>query len=152
LYPDEEEVDDDIHMPRSGDDGRLKPKVPELFARDRLLSLFGLLSMLVGLCCVFILLPVLGATGAYNYSYTYHSGEPEDHGSKVEPWAQVNNVKYALLSNVRIGLIDPDTSKSAMTRKSFLGGNLALIFSDELNISNRTFYAGDDPFWTAPNF
>ncbi len=152
LYLDEVELDDDFHMPRSDDDKRLRPTIRDFFAPNRLLSLFGLLFMLIGLCCIFILLPVLGATGAYNYSYPYRSEGPEDKVSKVEPWEKVNNVKYALLQKVRTGLIDPDTPKSAMTRKSFLGEDLALVFSDEFNVPNRTFYAGDDPFWTAPDF
>lgn len=152
LYLDEKESDDDIHMPQSDDDERLKPKLREFFAPNRLLSLFGLLFMFIGLCCIFILLPVLGATGAYDYSYPYHSEEPGNNVSKVEPWQKVNNMKHALLRNVRTGLIDPDTPKSAMARKSFLGEDLALVFSDEFTIPNRTFYAGDDPFWTAPDF
>lgn len=151
LYLDEKESDDDFHMPRSDDDERLKPKIRDLFAPNRLLSLFGLLFMLVGLCCIFILLPVLGATGAYEYPYPYHSEGPRNDTSKAEPWAKVNSVKYSLLQNVRKGPIDPDTPRSAMTRKSFLGEDLALVFSDEFNIPNRTFYPGDDPFWTAPD-
>lgn len=39
-----------------------------------------------------------------------------------------------------------------MSRKStFNGETLDLVFSDEFNNNNRTFYPGDDPFWTAPN-
>lgn len=39
-----------------------------------------------------------------------------------------------------------------MSRKStFNGEALNLVFSDEFNNNNRTFYPGDDPFWTAPN-
>lgn len=39
-----------------------------------------------------------------------------------------------------------------MTRQStFNGEMLNLVFSDEFNNNNRTFYPGDDPFWTAPN-
>jgi beta-glucanase (GH16 family) len=39
-----------------------------------------------------------------------------------------------------------------MTRRSaFDGSTLNLVFSDEFNDDNRTFYPGDDPFWTAPN-
>lgn len=39
-----------------------------------------------------------------------------------------------------------------MTRQStFDGETLKLVFSDEFNKNNRTFYPGDDPFWTAPN-
>lgn len=67
-------------------------------------------------------------------------------------WATVNDRNYSLLSNVRRGLIDPDTPESAKIRKStFDGADLHLVFSDEFNQNNRTFYPGDDPYWTAPN-
>lgn len=51
------------------------------------------------------------------------------------------------MRNMRRGLIDPDTPKSAMTRKSATGELLRLVFSDEFNAQNRTFYSGDDPYW-----
>lgn len=35
---------------------------------------------------------------------------------------------------------------------TFDGSTLNLVFSDEFNDNNRTFYPGDDPFWTAPDF
>lgn len=152
LYPDEEEVDDDLHMPRSDDDKRLRPKLRDFFAPNQLLSLIGLLFMLVGLGCVFILLPVLGASGAYHYSYPKDAEGSDDATSEAQTWTKVNNVRYGLLKNVRTGLIDPDTPKSALTRKSFLGEDLALVFSDEFSRPNRTFYPGDDPYWTAPDF
>lgn len=66
--------------------------------------------------------------------------------------SKVNNRTYPLIENVRRGLIDPDTPKSAYTRKStFDRSVLKLVFSDEFNKPNRTFYAGDDPYWTAPD-
>lgn len=152
LYLDEVEVDDDLHMPRSDDDKRLRPKFRDFFAPNQLLSLIGLLFMLVGLGSVFILLPVLGASGAYHYSYPKDAGGSDDAPSEAQPWTKVNDVRYGLLKNVRTGLIDPDTPKPALTRTSFLGENLALVFSDEFSRPNRTFYPGDDPYWTAPDF
>lgn len=152
LYLDEKEVDDDFHMPHPDDDQRLKPRLSEYFAPRQLCSLLGLLFMLIGLSCVFILLPVLSYTRVSIYSYPYHSEEPQGNSSKLEPFEHVNDVKYPLMQNMRSGLIDPDTPKSAMTRRSFLGEDLVLVFSDEFNAPNRTFYKGDDPFWTAPDF
>ena len=153
LYMDEKEADDDMHMPQPDDDERLKPTTRQLFARDRLCSLFGMLIMILGLCCIFILLPVLSFTGAYDWAYPYESGEPlDDVAERVQPWAEVNKVNYPLFENIRTGLIDPDTPKSAKTRQSYLGEDLTLVFSDEFNKPNRTFYEGDDPYWTAPDF
>jgi beta-glucanase (GH16 family) len=54
-----------------------------------------------------------------------------------------------LLTNLRKGLIDPDTPQSAMTRKSYDGSTQKLVFSDEFNTDGRTFYDGDDPFFQA---
>ncbi|KAL6719929.1 beta-glucan synthesis-associated protein [Lecanora helva] len=152
LYLDEKEIDDNLHMPQSDDDQRLKPKLRDFFALGQLCSLFGLLFMLVGLCCVFILLPVLSYSGTAIYSYPYHSDEPDGNITRPEPDDKVNDVKYPLFQNIRTGLIDPDTPQSALTRKSLLGQDLELVFSDEFNRPNRTFYQGDDPFWTAPDF
>ncbi|EIW55856.1 beta-glucan synthesis-associated [Trametes versicolor FP-101664 SS1] len=68
----------------------------------------------------------------------------------------------AITANVRINatgqapvlfdmpeLIDPDTPDSAKTRTGFDGEAYELVFSDEFNKDNRTFYPGDDPFWEA---
>ena len=54
-----------------------------------------------------------------------------------------------LLTNLRHGLIDPDTPQSAMTRKSVDGSTQKLVFSDEFNTDGRTFYDGDDPYFQA---
>ena len=142
LYVDEKEVDDDMHMPYPEDDARLKPTLKESFAPNRLCSLFGLLFLFAGLLSVFVLLPVLSYTGTPIYSYPY-GGHSNDTNTVGEDWARVNNLKYPLLKNLRTGLIDPDTPRSAMTRQSFGGEELVLVFSDEFNTPNRTFYPGD---------
>ena len=47
------------------------------------------------------------------------------------------------------GLIDADTPKTALSRTGFDGKQWNLVFSDEFNLDGRTFYPGDDPYWTA---
>ena len=54
-----------------------------------------------------------------------------------------------LLKNVRQSLIDPNTPKSAMTKKDYDGKTLELVFSDEFSTPGRTFYDGDDPYFQA---
>ena len=50
------------------------------------------------------------------------------------------------------GLIDVDTPSSALTVTSFADGSeWQLVFSDEFNTDNRTFWPGDDPYWEAVN-
>ena len=150
LYVDEKEQDDDIHNPQPDDDLNLKPKLKDFFQPRQLASLFGLIFLIVGLFCVFIMLPVLSYTGHAIYSYPYNSNAGfNDTAPRVSPADHVNDVKYPLLQNIRTGLIDPHTPASAMTRQSFDGGELQLVFSDEFQTPNRTFYPGDDPFWTA---
>lgn len=47
-------------------------------------------------------------------------------------------------------LIDSDTPQEAYTLTSYQDGSeLQLVFSDEFNVPDRTFYPGDDPFWEA---
>lgn len=47
------------------------------------------------------------------------------------------------------GLIDADTPRSARTKKGTDGKDYQLVFSDEFNTENRTFWPGDDPYWEA---
>ena len=50
------------------------------------------------------------------------------------------------------GLIDVATPKEAYTKQSYMSSDtLELVFSDEFNVDGRSFYAGDDPYWEAPN-
>ena len=53
----------------------------------------------------------------------------------------------SLLKNLRVGVIDPATPKSAYTRKSVDGKTMTLAFSDEFETDGRTFYDGDDPYF-----
>ncbi|WVQ78277.1 hypothetical protein IAT38_000362 [Cryptococcus sp. DSM 104549] len=46
-------------------------------------------------------------------------------------------------------LIDPDTPEWAKTRIGWDKEEWVLVFSDEFNKDGRTFFEGDDPFWTA---
>ena len=146
LYRNEVEADDKWHMPADDDDITFKPDWKDYFHREALVSTIGGAFLILGLCCIFIVLPVL--TFATNI---YQTGSRT--GDSYGPaWAHVNDNKYPLLKNVRTGLIDEATPASALTRTStFDGSTLNLVFSDEFNVQNRTFYPGDDPYWTAAN-
>lgn len=155
LYLDEKEADDDMHTPYPEDDVVLKPKLRDCLRHTPICSLIGLIVMLLGLITLFIILPVLGYSGTRLMLYPHDAPGPKDYTYlPIDPhaWSYVNDVKYPLLQNIRTGLIDPSTPKSAMTRKSVDGDDLQLVFSDEFNGQNRTFYPGDDPYWTAPDF
>ncbi|KAF2771991.1 beta-glucan synthesis-associated [Teratosphaeria nubilosa] len=148
LYSDEKEDDDDLHMPMWDDDVKFKPRFRDHFTRENIVSTFGLVFMVSGLLLVFVVLPVVSYTGTSLFSYPYDTTlDNMIVFGKPEPWATVNNKKYPLMSNLRTGLIDPDTPSSASTRKGVNGDIYKLVFSDEFNDNNRTFYPGDDPFW-----
>ncbi|KAF9693139.1 hypothetical protein EKO04_008888 [Ascochyta lentis] len=152
LIGDDDESDDEMHMPRPDDDIKYKTKVKDHFDRDNIVSTIGLFIMIVGLFFVFLGLPILSALGIIGYNSFY--GTPLSQMSKypqAEPWAIVNDRKYPLLQNIRTGLIDPDTPKSAMEKKGEFGDEYELVFSDEFNDNNRTFYEGDDPYFFAPD-
>ena len=54
------------------------------------------------------------------------------------------------MGNMRFSLIDPDTPQDVLTKTSVDGSQeLQLVFSDEFNVDGRSFYPGNDPFWTA---
>lgn len=152
LIGDEAELDDDMHMPQPDDDIRYKVTWKEHFSRENIVSTFGLLLMIVGLSFVFFGLPILSALGVVEYGSWYGTPLSQmSHYPKPEPWAIVNDKKYPLLQNMRRGLIDPDTPKSAMEKKGQFGDEYELVFSDEFNDNNRTFYEGDDPYFFAPD-
>lgn len=46
-------------------------------------------------------------------------------------------------------LVDPETPSNVQTRTGIDGEQYTLVFSDEFNKDGRTFYPGDDPFFTA---
>ncbi|KAL6704262.1 beta-glucan synthesis-associated protein [Coniothyrium glycines] len=153
LINDPSEPDDEMHMPRDDDDIKYRPKLSDHFSRDSIISTIGLAFMLLGLLFLFIGLPVLSALGVIDYNSSF--GVPLSmlpNPYRQEAWATVNNRDYPLLQNIRKGLIDPDTPKSALTKKGQFGDDYVLVFSDEFNDNNRTFYEGDDPYFFAGDF
>ncbi|KAI9753628.1 MAG: hypothetical protein M1815_006087 [Lichina confinis] len=143
MFLDEKEPDDDLHMPCHDDDLRFKPRFREYLHRDYIISCIGGTLLIAGLLALFVVLPVL--------TYAGITGPRPRSLRETDPSAWVTDQKYPLLKNLRTGLVDPDTPKSAMTRHSIGGEKLELVFSDEFNEPDRTFYPGDDPYWTAPD-
>jgi beta-glucan synthesis-associated protein KRE6 len=152
LYTDEAEDDDNDHMPKDDDDIIFRTKFRDYFNRRIFVSTIGAIFLILGILTLFIVLPVIFFLGKVrmalpgaDYNYFPDTRPPRT-------WAWVNDNNYSLLTNSRTGLIDPETPDSAKVRKStFDGADLHLVFSDEFNQNNRTFYPGDDPYWTAPN-
>ncbi|KAL5371868.1 hypothetical protein DPSP01_013933 [Paraphaeosphaeria sporulosa] len=153
LWGDEAEDDDALHLPHPDDDKLFKVNWKQRFSRDQIVSTTGVIFMILGLFMVFIGLPILTYTGIIDYVSGYETSLNEltaVHPRK-EDWAWVNDKDYPLLWGVRRGLIDPDTPEHARRKLGEFYDEYELVFSDEFNVNNRTFYEGDDPFFFAPD-
>ncbi|KAG2736518.1 hypothetical protein G9P44_000608 [Scheffersomyces stipitis] len=142
LYIDEKEPDDYLHNPDPVKDAEYDKNrfVYDLKTLDKraLGGLLGVIFLLVAAICVFVVLPVLTFSRA-GVHYT-----PEE-------YEILTHYQYPLLSAIRTNLVDPDTPSDALTIKAQDGSNWSLVFSDEFNAEGRTFYDGDDQFFTAPD-
>ena len=145
MFIDEKELDDEMHMPHEDDDLRHRPKLKDYLHREGIISLLGLIALLLGMIGIFILLPVLTYTGLAE------GGPKPTPRPSLEPYEFVTDKKFSLFKNIRRNLIDSTTPQSAMTRRGVNGETLRLVFSDEFNGDGRTFYPGDDPYFTAPD-
>ena len=148
MYLNEKEQDDEFHAPCEDDDIKLKPRKRDYLFKGQFCSLVGLALLFCGLLLTFIIVPILSDRG----DVTANIGPPNA-VVYTDPnefnWDYVNDRNYTLFQNMRTGLIDPATPSNAMTRRAVDGTSLKLVFSDEFNTPNRSFYPGDDPYWTA---
>ena len=149
YFSDPVEDDDAMHLPSWDDDVKLKPRLREHFTRESIVRTLGLMIMCLGLLTIFVVLPAVSFSGYTFVNYLYDTPLDEMPGAWVpyDPWYHVDERIFPLMKNVRRGLIDADTPLSAITRRSVMGETLELVFSDEFNAQNRTFYHGDDPYW-----
>lgn len=142
-YADEFEDDDHFHTPADDDDEKFRPKLKDYLEARHIVSTIGATFLIWGLCCIFIVIPIV----TFHTKLFVHKDNPSFADLYGPEWAHVNNKSYSLMKNVRKCLIDPDTPASAKHRKStFDGSTLNLVFSDEFNENNRTFYPRDDPY------
>lgn len=142
LTLDDPEADDYLHNPDPVKDAIYENNrfIHDLKNLDRrsLGGLVGLLAFAIGALLVFVVLPIL----------TY-SGITQPH--VPDTYTILTKYQYPLLLAIRTSLIDPDTPADAHTRKVVSGDTWDLVFSDEFNVEGRTFYSGDDQFFTAPD-
>jgi beta-glucan synthesis-associated protein KRE6 len=142
LHFEEKEPDDYLHNP--------DPAADADYDRNRFLydmknmdsrsfgGLFGVVVFFIGALVVFIVLPIVTYSGITD---KYHP----------QTYENLSRYKYPLLSAIRTDLVDPDTPGLVLTKKSRDGNTMNLVFSDEFNAEGRTFYEGDDQFFTAPD-
>ncbi|KAG1740100.1 glycoside hydrolase family 16 protein [Suillus occidentalis] len=98
-----------------------------------------LLILILALLSLFIVYPVI--------SYYYDQAQKNVIAGNV----LVNGTGQVPFLFQMAQLIDPDTPSSAAMRTGFDGLPYKLVFSDDSNMPNRTFWPGDDPFWEAVN-
>lgn len=140
LHLHEKEADDYLHNPDPILDAKYDRQCKKLDRRGWG-SIIALMVLVVGAVMLFVVYPVLTFSGVADHvKFT----------TKV--YEVLTNYQYSTLGAIRTTLVDPDTPKDAMTRTAKDGSDWQLVFSDEFNKEGRTFYDGDDQFWTAQNF
>ncbi|KAG9006630.1 hypothetical protein FRB94_000556 [Tulasnella sp. JGI-2019a] len=132
--------DDWLHNPDPRRD-RKNDRGATIFSRRGIANL-GCLSILIsGILFLFIGFPILNRfkiTQSLSLSTSTFAGINSNSSGQVP------------VMNGNFGLIDRDTPVAAYTTTSYQDGSeLQLVFSDEFNVDNRTFYPGDDPYWEA---
>lgn len=142
LTINEVEADDYLHNPNPIDDADYDKNrfIHDLKNMDKHSAggLFGFVLLFVGAIMVFIVFPALTFTGVTS------PGKPES-------YEILTKYHYPMLGAIRTELVDPDTPTDVRTKTSRNGDTWNLVFSDEFNAEGRTFYDGDDQFWTAPD-
>ncbi|KAH8919257.1 glycoside hydrolase family 16 protein [Atractiella rhizophila] len=113
----------------------------QLFSSRGFLNTAALLILVAGLLALFVAWPIFdfyhnhnllnNAGGFFGPGGTNASGQV----GEVAGWN---------------GLVDKDTQDPVKKWTSPVQGDtLDIVFSDEFNVDDRTFYPGDDPFWEA---
>ncbi|QLG71197.1 hypothetical protein HG535_0B02360 [Zygotorulaspora mrakii] len=137
LLMEEKEDDDYLHNPDPEEEARLDKKRFVIdfkhMSRRSFGGLIGILLLFLGMLVVFVVIPAVTFTGR--------------RGTQVI--SRLTDYQYPQLSAIRTALVDPDTPSSVLTRRALDGSQWSLAFSDEFNANGRTFYEGDDQFWTA---
>ncbi|KAL2832948.1 beta-glucan synthesis-associated protein-domain-containing protein [Aspergillus cavernicola] len=137
LFPEDVEKDDYMHNPDPSD----REGECDIWNRRGVVNLGALVLLTIGLLVLFIGYPVVTAVKGFEKARPAHC--------EADDLLCLEVGDRPLLSNIRRGLIDPDTPESVHTKKSADGKEWKLVFSDEFNTPGRTFYDEDDPYYQA---
>ena len=128
------EPDDDLHDP-----AKIDPESSK-WSKRAILNIGSVGLLALGLVMLFAGYPIIREmVSRHHYSTQGGFGLGGTNAT-----GQVSSVP-----GVRTTLIDPDTPPNAYTRKGSDGSEYNLVFSDEFEMDGRSFYPGDDPYWTA---
>lgn len=139
LHMEEKEADDYLHNPDPILDAKYDKRCQGLDKRG-IAALIGFIALILGCICVFVVVPALTFTGA-----------TETRRVITQTVEVLSTFEYNILGAIRTSLVDPDTPASAKSYTAMDGSSWTLVFSDEFNKEGRTFYEGEDQFWTAPD-
>jgi len=138
LSPNHPEPDDFLHNPDPRRD-RKSDRGGSVLTYRGLTNLGCLVFLALGLVALFAGYPMISYFTKHPLSYSGGFNLGGINASGQIP-SMANNV----------GLIDIKTPSSAYTFPSFAdGSDWQLVFSDEFDTENRTFWPGDDPYWEA---
>lgn len=130
------ELDDALHNPDPMRDARL----------DRSCDIFSVRGWTNVTALVFLLGGLLALFAGYPVIAHFAHLDPPIKGFNL---GGINGSGQIPVLTKFPSLIDPDTPASAYTYTGADGMKYDLVFSDEFNVEGRTFYPGDDPYWTA---
>lgn len=140
LHIDEKEADDYLHNPDPILDAQ-NDRMCHKPDKRGWTTILAMICLIIGGIVLFIVYPVLTYTGLTE----------ETTATVVQSVEVLTNYEYNILSAIRTSLIDPDTPSDVRNFTALDGSRWTLAFSDEFNKEGRTFYDGDDQFWTAPD-
>lgn len=120
--------------------------------RDRKNDRGGTIFTIRGLenvgCILILVLALITLFGGYPL-ITYFTRDPPSNLGGYN-LGGINATGQVATRMGNFNLIDEDTPSTAYTWKSMMTGeSWDLVFSDEFNTPDRTFWPGDDPFWEA---
>jgi len=129
------EIDDALHNPDPVKDAKLDRGFT-LFSARGWMNVGALFILLAGLVTLFAGYPIIVYYGKQNVPMNgFNLGGINGSGQVPD------------LPNMPM-LVDKDTPDDVKTRTGFDGKKYNLVFSDEFETPGRSFYEGDDPFWT----
>ncbi|CCE62970.1 hypothetical protein TPHA_0D03340 [Tetrapisispora phaffii CBS 4417] len=153
IFLEDKEDDDFFHNPDPEEEAKLDRKRIWMdikhMNRRSMGGWLGLFLLLAAGIFIFIVLPALTFAGVVDHHDPLSSGSAG--GNRSDAVTYLSDYDYPTLAAIRTTLVDPDTPSSASTRVARDGSKWKLVFSDEFNAVGRTFYDGDDQFWTAPD-
>jgi hypothetical protein len=133
------EEDDHLHEPdpKDKDDGG------SFWSGRGWLNIGALAMLVLALLALFICYPVVSyyQLNARNQRIAENANANNDDDTRV--------VSQPVATLRTPNLVDGDTPEDVKTRTGWDGEEYVLVFSDEFNADNRTFYPGDDPYWEA---